>query len=92
MATLRIEHGINDYSVWKAAFDRFAEARAKACVLGVAIRRPVDDPHYVMLDLEFGTPAQADAFAHFLRTGVWSSPESSPGLAAYHGVGFSTWS
>jgi hypothetical protein len=27
MATLRIEHPITDFETWKAAFDRFAEAR-----------------------------------------------------------------
>lgn len=30
MATLRIEHEINDYSGWKAALDRFADARTPA--------------------------------------------------------------
>jgi hypothetical protein len=30
MATLRIEHPISDFGTWKAAFDRFAEARAKS--------------------------------------------------------------
>jgi hypothetical protein len=30
MATLRIEHAISDYQLWKTAFDSFAEARARA--------------------------------------------------------------
>jgi hypothetical protein len=81
MTTLRIEHAIHDYGVWQQAFDSFAEVRANAGVRGFAIRRPVDDPKYLMIDLEFGAAGQADAFAQFLHQHVWSSPESSPALA-----------
>ncbi len=81
MATLRIEHAINDYQLWKKAFDGFADARARAGVRSYAIRLPVDDPRYLMLDLEFDTAAVAETFAEFLVQHVWSSPASSPGLA-----------
>lgn len=81
MTTLRIEHAIHDYDLWKAAFDSFADARTKAGVRAFTIRRPVDDPKYLMLDLEFDTTERADAFATFLEQNVWSSPKSSPGLA-----------
>lgn len=53
MTTLRIEHAISDFQVWKTAFDSFAEARANAGVRSFAIRQPVNDPQYLMLDLEF---------------------------------------
>ena len=81
MATLRIEHAIHDYETWHEAFDRFAEARTKAGVRSFAIRQPVDDPKYLMLDMEFDNVGQAEAFAEFLHKRVWSSPASSPGLA-----------
>src|SRR5260370_21725058 len=80
MATLRIEHAIHDYQLWRRAFDGFAEARAKAGVRGFAIRQPVDDPKYLMLDLEFDYAGQAEAFAEFLHANVWSSLASSPAL------------
>jgi len=80
MTTLRIEHAIRDYDTWKSAFDGFSEARATAGVRSFAIRQPVDDPAYLMLDLEFDTPGQARAFAEFLHQHVWSSPTSSPAL------------
>jgi hypothetical protein len=80
MATLRIEHGIRDYETWQRAFDSFAAARANAGVRGFAIHQPVDDPKYLMLDLEFDTTRLAEEFAHFLHERVWSSPESSPAL------------
>lgn len=81
MTTLRIEHAITDYPLWKKAFDGFAEARARAGVRSCAIRLPVDDPNYLMLDLEFDTAAAAERFAEFLVQHIWSSPASSPGLA-----------
>lgn len=81
MTTLRIEHAIHDYEIWQKAFDSFAEARANAGVRSFAIRQPVDDPKYLMLDLEFDTAGRAEAFATFLRQHVWSSPASSPALA-----------
>lgn len=81
MTTLRIEHAIHDYDLWKAAFDSFAEARAKAGVRGFAIRRPADDPKYLMPDLEFDGTGRAAAFAAFLEQHVWSSPDSAPALA-----------
>lgn len=81
MTTLRIEHAITDYQLWKKAFDGFAGARAEAGVRSCAIRLPVDDPNYLMLDLEFDTAGVAEAFAGFLAEHVWSAPASSPGLA-----------
>jgi hypothetical protein len=81
MATLRIEHEIHDYESWHETFDSFAGARTNAGVRSFAIRQPVDDPKYLMLDLEFATTGQAEAFASFLHEHVWSSPASSPALA-----------
>lgn len=81
MTTLRIEHAISDYPTWKGAFDRFADARQRADVRGFAIRRPADDQHYLMLDLEFDSAERAEAFGRFLTERVWSSPTSAPALA-----------
>lgn len=81
MTTLRIEHAITDYDVWKHAFDRFAPARADAGVRGYAIRLPADDPKFLTLDLEFDSPTGAQAFAAFLEQSVWSSAASAPALA-----------
>jgi len=81
MNTLRIEHPITDYTVWKRAFDRFAEMREAAGVRRHVVRRPVDDPHYVVIDLDFDSTAEASAFLGTLRTRVWSVPANSPALA-----------
>ena len=81
MATLRIEHAIHDYDLWLKAFDSFEQARTQAGVRRFAVRQPVDDPKYLMVDLEFDTQGQAESFADFLHNRVWSSPASSPVLA-----------
>ena len=81
MITLRIEHAIHDYDLWKTAFDSFADARAKAGVRRFTIRQPVGEPKYLMLDLEFDEVSRAAAFAAFLEQHVWSSPDSAPALA-----------
>jgi hypothetical protein len=81
MATLHIEHPITDFGTWKAAFDRFAEAREKSGVRGHRILRPVDDAHYVVIDLDFQTVGEAERFLDFLRTTVWSSSQNAPALA-----------
>ena len=81
MATLHIEHQITDFDTWKAAFDRFATQREKAGVREHRILRPVDDIHYVVVDLDFQTPAAAQEFLEFLRTTVWTSTQSAPALA-----------
>jgi hypothetical protein len=81
MATLHIEHPITDFGTWKAAFDRFAEARANSGVRGHRILRPVDDAHYVVIDLDFETVGEAEKFLGFLQTRVWASPQNAPALA-----------
>jgi hypothetical protein len=80
MTTLHIEHAISDYSTWKAAFDRFAAARETAGVCRQRVQRPIDDANYIVIDLDFGTTDQAQAFLHFLHTNVWTSSQNAPAL------------
>lgn len=80
MFTLSIEHAISDFPTWKQAFDRFAEARQKAGVVDHRIRRPVDDPHYLVIELEFEAQENADHFRQFLDDVVWRSRDASPAL------------
>lgn len=80
MSTLRIEHPISDFDTWYDAFGRFAERRKEGGVLREQIMQPIDDPHYVLLDLEFASVEAAQRFQRFLETQVWSNPASSPAL------------
>ncbi len=81
MATLHIEHPVTDFGTWKAAFDRFAAVRERSGVRGHRIQCPVDDPHFVVIDLDFQTVGQAQEFLDFLRAKVWTSTENAPALA-----------
>jgi hypothetical protein len=80
MATLHIEHGITDLQSWLGAFGRFGEAREKAGVNAQRVHQPVDDDKYILVELDFDTAEQAEAFKGFLETNVWSNPDASPGL------------
>lgn len=80
MATLLIEHGITDFASWKAAFDRFADRRKEAGVTAHRIHQPHDDAAYVVLQLDFPSVEQAQAFRTFLESRVWTTPANSPAL------------
>ncbi len=81
MPTLHIEHPISDYATWREAFDRFADLREKSGVLGHRVQLPVDDPRYIVIDLDFATTSEAESFRTFLTTKVWPSQQNSPALA-----------
>lgn len=55
MYMLRIEHPVPNYEGWKQAFDSAPVGREKSGVRRYQILRPVDDPNFVMIDLEFDT-------------------------------------
>jgi hypothetical protein len=81
MPTLHIEHPITDFGAWSSAFARFAEARRQAGVRAQRIQRPAGDPNYVVVDLDFGTRGEAEAFLRFLTAQVWGIPQNAPALA-----------
>jgi hypothetical protein len=81
LATLHIQHPVTDFDTWRSAFKRFADARRSAGVRAQRVLRPVDDPRFVVIDLDFDTAAEAQSFRSFLTTQVWAHPENSPGLA-----------
>jgi hypothetical protein len=72
-ATLHIEHAITDYPTWKAAFDRFADARSQAGVTAHRIRFVEEDPRQIVIDLDFDAPPLAHAFSAFLHKRVWGT-------------------
>lgn len=92
MPTLHIEHPIVDFDVWRTAFERFAEQRDQAGVRGHRISRPVDDEHYVIIDLGFDRSDQAARFLSFLQTQVWPSAENAPALAGTPRTAILDWS
>jgi hypothetical protein len=80
MYTLLIEHEIKDFGMWKAAFDRDPVNRAASGVTAHRISRPVDDPHYVVVELDFARRDQAEALLANLQANVWNSDTAAPAL------------
>jgi hypothetical protein len=76
MHILRIEHAIPDFDTWKRAFDSDPVGREKSGVRHYQISQPVDDPHYVLIDLEFDTASEAEALLAAMR-GVWGRVEGT---------------
>jgi hypothetical protein len=81
MPTLHIEHAITNLETWLSAFDRFAHVRRQAGVRAERVQQPVDNPGYIVVDLEFGSVDDAGAFLRFLKDQVWAIPENAPALA-----------
>lgn len=61
MPILRLEHPVPDFAGWKQAFDSDPVGRERSGVRRYAILRAVDDPNYVLIDLEFDTKREAEA-------------------------------
>ncbi len=80
MFTLQIEHRIKDFAMWKAAFDRDPVNRAASGVTAYRITRPVDDPHSVVVELDFERRQEAEALLANLQAKVWNSAEAAPAL------------
>jgi hypothetical protein len=75
MPILQIEHSVRDFDAWKTAFDRDPIGRERGGVRRYRIVRPVDDPNYVAVDLEFDTSGEAEAFRGSLRD-LWRRVEA----------------
>jgi len=80
MTTLHIEHAIRDFDTWKKAFESDPAGRERSGVRRYQILRPVDDPNYVMIDLDFESAATAETFLATMRE-VWQSAAAAPALA-----------
>jgi hypothetical protein len=79
MPILQIEHGVRDFDAWKQAFDSDPVGREHGGVRRYRIARPTDDPSYVIVDLEFDSSSEAEAFRTKLRE-LWSRVEGELGL------------
>jgi len=71
MPIVRIEHAVPDFAKWKQAFDRDPADRKGSGVRRYQISRPVNEPNYVMVDLEFTNESEAEAFLAAMQR-LWS--------------------
>jgi hypothetical protein len=78
--TLHIEHAVTDFDAWNTAFASFADLRQRSGVRHQRVQRPLNDPAYVVINLDFDTASQAESFLGFLKANVWPSPGNAPAL------------
>ena len=76
MPVLQIEHPVRDFDTWKEAFDGARERREVGRVRRYQVYRPVDDPNYIAVDLEFDRRDEAEAFKLGLEE-MWRSPQAA---------------
>lgn len=76
MPILRIEHKVPNFDGWKKAFESDPAGRKKSGVRRYRIYRPVDDPNYVIIDLEFDNLNDAQAMLADLRK-LWNKVEGT---------------
>jgi hypothetical protein len=77
---IQLEHAVRDFDSWKLAFDRDPIQREAGGVRRYRILRPVDDPSYVAVDLEFDDRTKAETFLEALHR-LWASPIAQAALA-----------
>jgi len=80
MIILHIEHPIRDFDTWKKAFESDPAGRERSGVRRYQILRPIEDPNYVIIDLDFESTKAAEAFLVKMRE-VWQSASAAPALA-----------
>ncbi len=70
MPIVRIEHSVPDFDKWKQVFDSDPADRKGSGVRRYKVLRLQDDPNYVMVDLEFDSSPEAEAFVETMQR-IW---------------------
>jgi ribosomal protein L35AE/L33A len=76
MIIVQIEHPVPNFDTWKAAFDSDPVNREQSGVRRYRVLRPTDNPNYAMVDLEFDSSSEAQAFLAAMRE-VWRRVEGT---------------
>ena len=74
--TVQIEHPIRDYDSWKAAFDRDPAQREASGVRRYRVFRPLDDPRFIIVELDFDDRIAAEKFVAKMQ-GIWKQVDGS---------------
>lgn len=81
MVTVRIEHAVPNFDVWKQVFDSDPVGRETIGVRRYEVLRATDDSNVVMVDLDFDSQGAADTFLAAMQ-GIWRQAEGT----IVHGV------
>ena len=74
MIIVQIEHPVPNFDAWKKAFDSDPVGRERSGVCRYKVLRPIDNQNYSMVDLEFDSSSEVEAFLAAMRE-VWSRVE-----------------
>jgi heme-degrading monooxygenase HmoA len=74
MIIVQIEHPVPNFDAWKKAFDSDPVGRERSGVRRYKVLRPIDNQNYSMIDLEFDSSSEVEAFLAAMRE-VWSRVE-----------------
>jgi hypothetical protein len=83
MHILQIEHGVRDFDAWKKSFDSDPVGREAGGVRSYRVLRPTDDPNRAIVELEFDSSGEAEAFLAKLRE-LWGQVGTELGLESPH--------
>lgn len=70
MPVVRIEHSVPSFERWKQAFESDPADRKGSGVRRYQVLRLQNDPNFVMIDLEFDTTGEAEAFVLTMQR-IW---------------------
>ncbi len=70
MPIVRIEHAVPSFEKWKQAFDSDPADRKGCGVRRYQVLRLQNDPNYVLIDLEFDSSNEAEAFLRTMQR-IW---------------------
>ena len=74
MTILQIEHSVPNFEGWKKAFDSDPMNRKQSGVKSYKIFTQIDNPNYVVIQLEFENTAEAEAMLTGLEK-LWNQVE-----------------
>src|SRR5438876_6268563 len=70
MYSLQIEHPVPNFDAWRRAFESDPVNRKQSGVRRYWVLRPIDNPNYAIIDLEFDSVNKAEGLLAALRA-VW---------------------
>ena len=76
MIVLQIEHAVPNFEGWKQAFDSDPVGRERSGVRRYRILRPIDDPNFAIIELEFDTVEAAQGLLAAMQV-VWGRVQGS---------------
>ncbi len=76
MVILQIEHPVLNYEAWQKAFDSDPVNRKQSGVRHYRVLRPIDNPNYAIIELEFDSLDKAEGLLAAMR-GVWRSVQGT---------------